>query len=132
MIDLKKEFGEDFYNDLIKCDFLKDLDEILNTTGIINIDLNDVKNVARGDIVGAISMSINDSSEKLVFNRINDKNISSAIINIVTKEDAGIIDISNILEQIRDICKDVNMIYGTYIDSNLNKAFKIQALFTNK
>lgn len=128
MIDLKKEFGTK-YDDLVKCDFLKDVIEILNNDGLINIDLHDIKAICNGEIVGAISTVIADPNDKLEINRISNKEPNSCIVNVVSSMNLSIHDVDIIINNVKRLGSDLSIIYGTTIDDKYDGKFKVQALF---
>lgn len=65
-MNLKEEFNEKFFNDLVRCDFLKDVEEIISSNGGINIDLNDFKSFSDGEIIGSISQYFNNLDEDIL------------------------------------------------------------------
>ena len=131
-MDLKKKFGEGFYNDLIKCDFLKDIEEMINYQGLINIDIDDFEFVSKGAIIiGAVSNSFDDINEEFKYIKINHKfKATDCILNVVGRKDVELSDIENIIKKLRSIENDINLIYGFTLDENLKTKFKVQALFT--
>ena len=131
MDDLKEAFGNDVYNALVKCNFIKDIKEILDEESLINIDLHDIKTVAKGEIVGAISQTLNSFNDKLIMNKISDKTPTDCLLNIVSDINISLKDIDTIVNNIRLISrKDINIIYGTKIVDDIIGACKVQALFS--
>ena len=65
MIDLKKELNERFYNSLEKCNFLNDVNELVNNEGLVNIDLSDFIKLSEGEITGTISDKIDNPNDEL-------------------------------------------------------------------
>ena len=134
MIDLKDVFDKKTYEDLVKCDFLKDIDELLNKDGLLNIDLVDLKHVTdNAIIIGAISENIDDPKETLVYKNINfNHKPNNCLINIACGLDISLSEVEEILAKIRKINKDILILYGTTVEKNLEKRIKVQALFTYK
>ncbi len=130
MIDLKKELNEKFYNDLIKCDFLKDIEEMVNKDGYINIDLEDIKTISKGEIVGAISQMCITANDEFKCNIISDKKPTSALVYITADKNLMLGDVETILTRIRNEFGDVGIFYLTDVDNNIKELCKLQVLFT--
>ncbi len=129
MIDLKEELGSK-YDDLLKCDFIKDIEDILSNEGLINIDFHDIKAVCKGEIIGAISAVIEDLDDELKINRISDKEPNGCLLNVTSSMNLRLQDIDKIIGKIKKLGSDLSFIYGTYIDNNYDGKYKIQALLT--
>lgn len=130
MEELKKEFSQKFYDGIVKLGFLSDLNEIVNENGLINIDLNDIKQLASGELVGVISQESNDFEEVFEMNRLNDLNPTNCILNIITDISISLSDVDKIVKNIRSIDENLNIIYGCRLVDNLKYKYKIQAIFT--
>lgn len=129
MIDLKEELGSK-YDDLLKCDFIKDIEDILSNEGLINIDFHDIKAVCKGEIIGSISAVIEDLDDELKINRISDKEPNGCLLNVTSSMNLRLQDIDIIIGKIKKLGSDLSFIYGTYIDNNYDGKYKIQALLT--
>ncbi len=129
MVDLKKELGSK-YDDLLRCDFIKDIEDILSNEGLINIDFHDIKAVCKGEIIGAISAVIEDLDDELEINRISDKEPNGCLLNVTSSMNLRLQDIDIIISKIKKLGSDLSFIYGTYIDNNYDGKYKIQALLT--
>ena len=129
MIDLKAELGSK-YDDLLRCDFIKDIEDILSNEGLINIDFHDIKAVCKGEIIGAISAVIEDLDDELEINRISDKEPNGCLLNVTSSMNLRLQDIDKIIGKIKKLGSDLSFIYGTYIDNNYDGKYKIQALLT--
>ena len=82
-MDLKEVFNDKFYNDLVKCDFLKDIEELISSQGIINIDLDDFVKISNGsEIVGSISQVFDNLDDEFIINRISDKIPTDCVFSI--------------------------------------------------
>ncbi len=128
-----KELSSEFYNDLVKCSFLTDVEEILNNSGLVNIDFDDIKNISKGKIVGSISRSSNDFNIDLKMdNRIRDEKPTDALIYITSKKDISLSDVNNMVTRLRDAYDNLNIVFGCGINDELASSFKIQVLFTIK
>ena len=129
MIDLKAELGSK-YDDLLRCDFIKDIEDILSNEGLINIDFHDIKAVCKGEIIGAISAVIEDLDDELEINRISDKEPNGCLLNVTSSMNLRLQDIDKIIGKIKKLGSDLSFIYGTNIDNNYDGKYKIQALLT--
>jgi len=130
MIDLKKELNERFYNSLEKCNFLNDVNELVNNEGLVNIDLSDFIKLSDGEITGTISETIDNVNDKLNINTISDKIPNNCIINISYNTNLKLTDVDTIIHKIKNKYPDISIIFGASITSE-NK-YKIQALFVYK
>ena len=128
-MDLKKELGLK-YDDLVKCDFIKDIDEILSEDGLINIDLYDIKAVCNGEIIGTISTVIADPKEELKITRISDKEPNSCLLNVTSSMNMSIFDVDTIIKSLKKINPDLSIIYGTTINEAYDGKYKVQALLS--
>lgn len=121
------------YEDLVKCDFIKDLEDILSADSFINIDVEDIKNICEGEIVGSVSILTSDLSDEFVMNRISDKCASDCLLDITSNKDLTLQEIELIVSKIKKLGNaKTNVIIGTGIDKNMNSTYKIQALFSSK
>lgn len=132
-MDYKELFGEEFYNKLVKCNFINDIDELLTAdtrSNLVNIDVEDIKSLSKGEIVGTISQIFNNSSEELIINRFSDKEATKFIFNITSGSDLDLSTVTELIYKLRNVYPNINMIYGTKIDDKYNDKLKVQALLT--
>ena len=94
----------DILNDLIKHDCL------------INIGLNEFDRVTNGKIVGSISLSINNPSDELLINKINDILPTDGIIKIKSKNNLKISELEQIINNIKLINPYMNILFAMGID----------------
>lgn len=130
MIDLKKELNENFYNDIIKCDFLNELKEMIDEEGLINIDLEDIKMISNSLLIGVISKESNDYDENFEIKKINEDIPTDCIINLITDKEITLSNVDNIIGKIKKLYPNIGIIYGVKIKENLNYKYKIEAIFT--
>ena len=130
MVDLKEALGSK-YNDIEKCGFVKDLEDLVTADSLISIDLDDVKKIASGEIVGSISTIVTDIDSEYEMNRISDKIPTNCLVNVESSRDLKLDAIDSILYNIRKL-GDVSMeiILGTAINDELKGKYKVQALFS--
>ena len=131
---IKTELGIDFYNDLVKCDFLIDLVEMLNKDSLINIDFSDILSISRNSrITGALSQMFKNNfidSGELCIDTINDLVPTDCIVLITSGYNISLQTVDKIISVIRDKYNGINVIFGTCINEYINKKIKVQALFT--
>ena len=129
MIDLRKELGKK-YDDIEKCGFIKDLEDLIDVDALINIDLDDVKEITKGEIVGSISTITDDCNSKYEINRISDKTPTECLLNVGSSRYLKLSDIDLIIDNIRKLGTiDMNIILGTTINEEMKGKYKVQALF---
>lgn len=132
MINLKEKLNEKFYNDLIKCNFLDDVGELVNSEGLVGLDIDDFIYYSNHNIVGSISMEFNDVDTSYNINRINDLKITDCIVNITTNDDMELGTIMDIINKLRSFNPKLNLLYGQIINESMKSKFKVQALYLNR
>ena len=129
-IDLKKELGNS-YNELLKLGFIKEVEEIVNNSGIINIDIEDIKEVLNSELVGVLVVSTNDLDIDYKLNRVSDKKPTKCLLNLASKEDVKLTDIQKLVDNLKNTFNpDLNVIFGTNKIKELKDNYKIQAIFS--
>lgn len=103
---------------------------LLNSTGLVNVDFNDIKTVMSNTGMAHLGMcektgedAIKESVKGAVENSLSETKINGAkgvIINIAGAEELSLIDINSAITSIGD-CIDENatVIFGTIVDSKL-------------
>jgi len=129
-MNLKEEFNEKFLNDLVRCDFLKDVEEIISSNGGINIDLNDFKSFSDGEIIGSISQSFNNLDEEYIINKISDNLPTVCIFNISSSHSLRMDEEEILLQRLRGLYPNIEIIFGTNLNKDVN--IKVQALLIKK
>jgi len=129
-VNLEDYLNKRFYDDILKSNFLNDLNEMIKVQGAINIDVDDIKQISNSLLVGTLSKSFDDLNFILNINKINDYEPTDCIIKITCNENANIKEINYIIDKIRDLYPGINCIFAIAINPNLNNKYKIQALFT--
>ena len=125
-MNLKEKFSEKFYDGLVKCNFVNDLEEIINTNGDINVDLDDFINISNGEVVGAISQYLNDMKDELIIKKISDKKPTDCILYI--SKVSKLQDIEYFVIKLKTLYPDLNIITGA--NEGNNSKIRIQALLT--
>ncbi len=125
-MNLKEKFSEKFYDGLVKCNFVNDLEEIINTNGDINVDLDDFINISNGEVVGAISQYLNDMKDELIIKKISDKKPTDCILYI--SKVSKLQDIEYFVIKLKTLYPDLNIITGA--NEGNNSKIKVQALLT--
>ena len=129
-MNLKEEFNEKFLNDLVRCDFLKDVEEIISSNGGINIDLNDFKSFSDGEIIGSISQSFNNLDEEYIINKSSDNLPTVCIFNISSSHPLRLDEEDILLQRLRGLYPNIEIIFGTNPNKDVN--IKVQALLIKK
>lgn len=130
-MNLKEVFNDKFYNDLVKCDFLKDIEELISSQGIINIDLDDFVKISNGsEIVGSISQVFDNLDDEFIINRISDKIPTDCVFNITGGTDIRLTVVDKLLDKLRVLYPDISIIFGTNIIEEMGSQIKVQALLT--
>lgn len=123
----KDKLQKKFFKDLIKCDFIDKLNEILIAPSIINIDIDDIATVSNDEIVGAISQNFDDLEDDFVINTISDKIPNSCILHVSSGE-VTLTAIDKIVDKLRLINKDMQIVFGAGTNQNLEKTIQVNAL----
>ena len=129
-MNLKEEFNEKLLNDWVRCDFLKDVEEIISSNGGINIDLNDFKSFSDGEIIGSISQSFNNLDEEYIINKISDNLPTVCIFNISSSHPLRLDEEDILLQRLRGLYPNIEIIFGTNPNKDVN--IKVQALLIKK
>ena len=130
-MDLKEVFNDKFYNDLVKCDFLKDIEELISSQGIINIDLEDFVKISNGsEIVGSISQVFDNLDDEFIISRINDRIPTDCVFNITSGTDIKLTQVDVLLDKLRKLYPDISIVFGTNIIDEMGSQIKVQALLT--
>ena len=131
ILNLKEFFNDKFYNDLVKCDFLKDIEELISGHGIINIDLEDFVKISNGsEIVGSISQVFDNLDDEFIISRINDKIPTDCVFNITGETNLKLTVVDKLLDKLRGLYPDISIIFGTNIIEEMGSQIKVQALLT--
>ena len=132
-VNLKEVLPVKFYNDLVKCDFIKDVEFMLYNPGLINIEIDDIIAISNSDLVGTISQVLNTTDDEFDYKIISDKEPTDCIFNIVSKDnDLSLDDINKLILKIREKYNNINIIYGTYIvPFDENGKFIINVILTH-
>lgn len=129
-MNLKEEFNEKFFNDLVRCDFLKDVEEIISSNGGIKIDLNDFKSFSDGEIIGSISQSFNNLDEEYIINKISDDLPTVCIFNLSSNHSLRLDEEEILLQRLRGLYPNIEIIFGTNLNKDVN--IKVHALLIKK
>lgn len=123
----KDKLQKKFFKDLIKCDFIDKLNEILIAPSIINIDIDDIATVSNDEIVGAISQNFDDLEDDFIINSISDKTPNACILHVSSGE-VTLTAIDKIVDKLRLINEDMQIVFGAGTNLNLGKTIQVNAL----
>ncbi len=129
-MNLKEVFNDKFYKDLIKCNFLKDVEEIIDNPGMINLDLDDFIKASNDEIVGCISQYFETTDENYIVNLISNKKPNSCIFYITSGTKLLGSDVSKLVSKLKDLYPDMAFNFGVgFLDESFTK-IRVQVLLT--
>lgn len=124
----KDKVPSKFFKDLIRCKFIDKLEEIVSLPSLINIDMDDIAAVSNYEIVGAISQSINNLDDEYIVNTISDKTPNLCIINLVSGDNLSLTTVDTLIDKIRLINKDIQIVFGASLNKNFQNNIEVNAL----
>lgn len=127
-LNFKDKLPKKFINDLIKCNFIDKLEEIVTLPSMISIDMEDVLAVSNYEIVGSISQRMNSIDDDYIINSISDKTPNSCIFHISSGNNLSLTIVDTLIDKIRLINKDIQIVFGTKIDKDLDDNIEVNAL----
>ena len=126
----KDKLPKKFFKDLIKCNFIDDIDQIVNLPGIINIDIDDFKAISDSEIVGCISQYFDNLDDDFIINRISNKEPTDCVINVSGGDMLNLKDLEFLLDKLRTVYPELNIIFGSNKNDESIPRLKVQALLT--
>ena len=114
---------------------------LLNTTGLVNVDFNDIKSVMQNTGMAHLGMcekigeeAIKEAVKGAAHNALSETKINGAkgvIINISGSKEIPLSEVNNALTEITDdIDEDANIIFGTIIDEKLKNKIVVTIIAT--
>ena len=125
---LKNELTPEFYNDLVKYGFIEDAEDIVYSPAIININIEDLKSLEKGEIVGIISQTFSDLNEDYNVLITNKCEPNSCIFHISSNENVKLEDVNILLDKLRNKFNLENIIFGTSVSNIKDGHYKVRAL----
>lgn len=115
--------------------------EIINFTGLINVDFADVTTVMKdkGTALMGIGLATGpnravEAARKAIHSNLLEVSIDGAtdcIVNIASSEDVSLVEVNEALAEIRNNCdKNLNVIYGAYINNDLKDELVVTIIAT--
>ena len=129
-IKLIDVLDKDFYNGLLKLDFINDTYEMIDEDSLISIDIYDLKALSDSKLVGVIKTSTDNYKDDFKMNRINDNLPTDCLLKITANRDVLINEVEQIVSNIRIKYNNCNLLYGIKINENQKNKYKIQGIFT--
>lgn len=123
-INFKKILNEKFYNDLVKCNFIDDLNKMILNNGIVNITIDDIINVSNYEIVGSISQTIEDMNEDLIVKYISDEKPNICILYLFVADRLKLSIVDRIMTRIKKLFADIEILIG--VGENINSADSVE------
>lgn len=130
-IDLKELLPEKFYNDIVKCNFLEDIREMVLFPAMINLDIDDLKQLSKGEVVGTISQVFTDLDVDYNINLISDKVPAACLVNMTSGTNMSLKSVNILIDKLRDKYKDLSIIFGTRINNEYGESIKVQVLLVS-
>lgn len=104
--------------------------EILNFTGVINVDFADVRTVMKDKGTALMGIGVGrgphrgiEAARKAIHSKLLEVSIdgaTDAIVNICSSEELGLFEVEEIFSEIRNNCdKNLNIIQGAYINKDV-------------
>ena len=114
---------------------------LLNTTGLVNVDFNDIKSIMQNTGMAHLGMceksgedAIKEAVKGAAQNALSETKINGAkgvIINISGSKEIPLAELNNALTEITDdIDEDANIIFGTIIDEKLKDQIVVTIIAT--
>ena len=131
-MDLRKELGNKI--DLFeKHGLVNELEDMFKNPELIELDIEDLKEVLKGEITGVIFKTTIDLNENFEYTKFNDLTPNQCVIKISSSTNLKLADIDLLISNIKEsINPNLNIIFGVGIDDSLKDSFKIQAIFSYK
>ena len=129
-IKLIDVLDKDFYNGLLKLDFINDTYEMIDEDSLISIDIYDLKVLSNSKLVGVIKTSTDNYNEEFQTDRISLEMPTDCLLKITANRDVLINEVEQIVSNIRIKYNNCNLLYGIKIDKNQKIKYKLQAIFT--
>lgn len=130
-----KDLPEKFYNDLVKADYIKELQEFVdddNNNTLIAIDLVDIYNIAKNgsELVGTIAQVIDNADTDLDIKYIKDIEPTDCIFHIISDDDLTLATTNKLLAKLKQKHPNIKMIFGITNNKKYKNKIKIQAILT--
>ena len=127
--NFKKVINKDFYESIVKANFIDEVIEMLSSKCIISLTIDDFLDVADGELVGTLSFYMNDYNDELPINIINDIKPSYCLLNFIASEELSLEMISKIINRITSKYSNIRVGFGSFLNDKIQSLCKIQALF---
>ena len=128
----KNKLPEKFYNDLVKCDFVKILDQMVKTESPAHIDVEDVLQLSAGEVVGTISQNMITPEEDYHIHLISDQIPNECLFYMVADKNVSVETVKQLLNKLRKYYRDIEITYGISYHSEETGVVEIDALLVHK
>lgn len=130
MYDLKIEINDRFIEEIKKCNFLNELDQMVNDeAATLKIRMEDLKEFSKYEVVGVVSKETDDFKEPFEMKRISDKDANAFIVNIISDYHLSFGEIDDVIYNALELGTIKNAIYGIKLDDNLKTRLKVQVIY---
>lgn len=131
MINLKRELGSK-YTDIEKTGVAKELEKIVNNDNLININIDDIKDITKGEIVGALSKKISNINTPLEITTIKDAIPTDCLLIIECSKTLGLGKLDIIISNIRKMgTNNMNINIGTVLNDDMKDEIKVLIIFSH-
>ncbi len=117
-----------FFKDLIKCNFIDKLEEIISLPELINIDIDDIVAVSNDEIVGSISQVMNSVDEEYIINSISNKTPNFCIFDISSDNNLSLDVVNKLIDKLRLLFNDIHIIFETRINIDVSDKLEVNGL----
>lgn len=108
------------------------LEEIVKRDGLINIDLNQFNTSKPGELVGTIRVAINNPADMIVVNKKCELAPTELLIKIIAKSDLTISELDQIINNIKSLYNDIEIIFAMSIDDNQDSLCRILGMLIHR
>lgn len=127
-INLEQELPKKLYDELVKYDFIKVVEGMLDESNLISIDVGDLKVFAKSELVGAISQVFGSTKEKYQITTVSNKEPNSCIFHVSSDGNLTLRIVEDMMAKLKGIYPNLQFVIGTGIIPELKGKVKIDAL----
>ncbi len=117
------------------------ISEIINFTGLINVDFADVKTIMKDKGTALMGIGVAsgpnravEAARKAIHSNLLEVSIDGAtdcIVNIASSENVSLVEVNEAVSEIRNNCdKNLNVRYGAYINNDLKDELVVTVIAT--
>ena len=130
LYEFEDSINKGFHDSIIKADFLDDIIEMISSKCIISLTLEDIKEIENDELVGTISMYMDDCNDEIVIKSLSNNKPTHCVINFISSPEFELSDMHSVIKRIEKMYPKISVRFGSYLDNDLKHLCKIQALLT--